>query len=88
MTQQFLEQNAMKRAPHPAYSPNLAPSDFYLFACVKQLLAVQEFPDGEALLAAINAILRGIEKVILERVFLEWMERPHRCIHTGGEYVD
>jgi hypothetical protein len=26
MTQQFLEQNAMKRAPHPAYSPDLAPS--------------------------------------------------------------
>jgi hypothetical protein len=34
-------------------------------------LAGQEFPDGQALLGAINAILREIEKVILERVFLE-----------------
>lgn len=88
VTQQFLEHNAMKRAPHPAYSPDLAPSDFYLFGYVKQLLAGQEFPDGEALVGAINAILEGIEKVTLQRVFLEWMERLRRCIEIGGEYVD
>jgi hypothetical protein len=34
VTQQFLEQNAMKRAPHPVYSPDLASSDFYLFGDV------------------------------------------------------
>jgi hypothetical protein len=45
--------------------------DFYRFDSVKQLLAGQEFPDGEALLGAINAILGGIEQVTLERVFLE-----------------
>jgi hypothetical protein len=28
MTQQFLDQNAMNRAPHPAYLPNFAPSNF------------------------------------------------------------
>jgi histone-lysine N-methyltransferase SETMAR len=78
----------MKRAPHPAYSPDLAPSDFYLFGYVKQLLAGQEFPDGEALVGAINAILEGIEKVTLQRVFFEWMERLRRCIEIGGEYVD
>jgi hypothetical protein len=62
MTQQFLEQNAMKRAPYPASSPDLAPLDFSLFVHVKQLLAGQEFPDGAALLGAINAILEGFEK--------------------------
>jgi hypothetical protein len=72
MTQQFLEQDAMKRAPHPAYPPNLAPSDFSLFGYVKQLLAGQEFFDGEALLGAISTILGGIEKVTLESVFLGW----------------
>jgi histone-lysine N-methyltransferase SETMAR len=28
---EFLAGNNMKRAPHPAYSPDLAPCDFYLF---------------------------------------------------------
>jgi histone-lysine N-methyltransferase SETMAR len=31
LTEQFQEHNSMKRGPHPAYSPDLAPSDFYLF---------------------------------------------------------
>jgi hypothetical protein len=35
MTEQFLEQNAMKRAPHSAYSLDLAPPAFDLFGNVK-----------------------------------------------------
>jgi hypothetical protein len=31
MTRQFLEHNAMKRAPHPVYSRDLAPPAFDLF---------------------------------------------------------
>jgi histone-lysine N-methyltransferase SETMAR len=88
MTQQFLEQNAMEKAPPPAYSPDLAPSDFHLFGYIRQLLVGHEFPDGEALLGAINAILGGIDKVISEGVFLKWMERLRRYINTAGEYVD
>jgi hypothetical protein len=39
LTLEFLEQNSVKRAPHPPYSPDLAPSDFYLFGYVKQCLS-------------------------------------------------
>jgi hypothetical protein len=78
----------MKRAPHPVYSRDHAPSFFNLFGNVKQLLAGQEFPDGETLFREINVFLGGIEKVTLENVFLEWMERLRRCINTDGEYVD
>jgi hypothetical protein len=88
MTQQFLAQNAMKRALHPAYSPTLAPSDFYLFDCVRQRLAGQKFPDVEAPLGEINAMLAGFEKVDLEGIFLWWMERLRRDIDIDGEYVD
>jgi hypothetical protein len=52
----------MKRAPHPAYSPDLTPSDFYLFGYLKQVLAGQDFPDGEALLGAVNEIFGGLKK--------------------------
>jgi hypothetical protein len=78
----------MKMSPHPSDSPDLVLLDFYIFGHVKQLLAGQEFSNGEALVGAINVILAGIEKVTLEEVFLEWMERLRRCIETGGEYVD
>jgi hypothetical protein len=33
-----MDHNSLKRAPHPPYSPNLVPSDFYLFGYVKHQL--------------------------------------------------
>jgi histone-lysine N-methyltransferase SETMAR len=69
MTSQFMGQNSMQRAPHPAYSPDMAPSDFYVFGDVKQLLSGCQFADQDSLLQAVSDILVGIKKVILERVF-------------------
>jgi hypothetical protein len=57
-----MEQNSMQRAPHPAYSPDLAPSDFYLFGYVMQLLSGCQFADQDSLLQAFSDILVGIEK--------------------------
>jgi hypothetical protein len=34
----LLKKNDMTTAPHPPYSPDFAPSDFFLFVHVKQLL--------------------------------------------------
>jgi histone-lysine N-methyltransferase SETMAR len=61
-TLQFMQQNAMRRAPHPPYSPDLALSDFYLFNDIKQLLLECEFTDRDSLLQVVRDILGGIEK--------------------------
>jgi hypothetical protein len=58
-----MEQNSMQRVPHPAHSPDLAPSDFYLFGDVQQLLPVCQFADQDSLLQAVS----DIEKVTLEK---------------------
>jgi hypothetical protein len=55
----------MKSASHPPYSPDLAPSDFYLFGYVKRCLAGLSFEDADQLLAAVEGVLEGIEKVTL-----------------------
>jgi hypothetical protein len=77
----------MIEAPHPSYSPDLVSSDFCLFGHVKQLLRGYEFADREALLYVIEHILRGIKGMILEDVFLGWMERLRQFGSTAGEYV-
>jgi hypothetical protein len=87
VTLNFMERNAMKRAPHPSYSPDLVPLDFYLFGHVKQLLRGHEFADRQALLHATEDILRGNEKVTLEDIFLSWMERLCQCDSAAGEYM-
>jgi hypothetical protein len=57
-----MEQNAMKRAPHPPYSPNLAPSDFYLFGHVKHCLSGSAFADADSFLQAVSDILAVLKK--------------------------
>jgi transposase len=83
-----MERNAMKRAPIPPCSSDLAPSDLCLFSHVKPLLRGYEFADREALLQAIEDILTGTEKIILENTFLSWMERFSQCGSVAGEYVE
>jgi hypothetical protein len=63
MSLDFLEQNGMRKAPPPGYSLDLAPSDFYLFGHVKQLLAGHEFSDRGALLDSVQGILWNIKKL-------------------------
>jgi histone-lysine N-methyltransferase SETMAR len=62
LSTQYFNENRMKSAPHPLYSPDLAPSDFYLFAYVKRCLAGLLFEDAEQLLAAVEGVLEGFEK--------------------------
>jgi hypothetical protein len=78
----------MKSAPHPPYSPDITPSDFYLFGYVKRCLAGLSFEDADQLLAAVEGVLEGIKKVTLQSVFLEWMDRLRKCIATNGEYTE
>ena len=38
VTLEKTEEYSFKRAPHPAYSPDIAPSDFFLFRYMKEML--------------------------------------------------
>jgi hypothetical protein len=78
----------MKSAPHSSYFPDLALSDFYLFGYVKKCLAGLSFEDADQLLAAVEGVLKGIEKVTLQTVFLEWMDRFRNYIATNGEHTE
>jgi hypothetical protein len=70
----FLEQNGMERAPHPPYSPDLAPCDFSLFGSVKNLRADREIADVVKLHEAVIAIFDSIGNVTLGEVFLTWQD--------------
>jgi hypothetical protein len=88
LSTQYFNENQMKSAPHPPYSPDLTPSDFYLFGDAKRCLAGLSFKDADHLFAAIEGVLEGIENATLQTVFLEWMDRLRKCIATNGEYTE
>jgi hypothetical protein len=83
-----MEENRLERAIHPPHSPDLAPSDFYLFSHVKHCLRRQSFETVDELFLAVNAVLRGIEKRTLHAAFLDWTQRLRHSIEANDNYFE
>jgi hypothetical protein len=77
----------MRRMPQPPYSPDLAPSDFYLFPTVKEKLERTQLDDEDQFFESLEAILRGIDQEELNRVFHAWVERVRKVNEGDGDYV-
>jgi hypothetical protein len=63
--------NETKKGPHSPYSPDLAPSDFFLSGYAKRNLMGHRAENSSRLLVCIQAILRAIPGGTLVEVFLE-----------------
>jgi histone-lysine N-methyltransferase SETMAR len=63
------EENGLRLTPHPPYSSDLAPSDFFLFDYVNDCLKGMVSPSYEELLDAIGEMVTGIESETLIAVF-------------------
>jgi histone-lysine N-methyltransferase SETMAR len=73
--------------PHPPYSPDIAPSNFFLFGYLKEGLTGTSFPDQEILISMVHQIRTDIPIEMLCRVFDDWIRRLHDCVARAGEYV-
>ncbi|XP_071094896.1 histone-lysine N-methyltransferase SETMAR-like [Haliotis cracherodii] len=51
-----------KILPHPAYSPDLAPSDFFLFPQLKSVLRGRRFGTNEEVITAVEELLGSRDK--------------------------
>jgi hypothetical protein len=87
MSRDYIGLNRMKQAPRPPYSPDLAPSDFFLFGYVKGKLMGYRVETPSELLVGIWVILAEIPRDTLNAVFLEWMERLQKRVQVDCEYV-
>jgi hypothetical protein len=75
------------RAPHPAFSLDLAPSDFYRFGKLKMAVIGAAFADDERM-QGIMEVFNGSSREELEAIFEEWLIRFDRCPQQNGEYVE
>jgi hypothetical protein len=79
--------NGFRKLAHPPYSPDIAPSDFYLFGKVKNELIGKSIHDEHELFLEVNEILSAIPTTELRDVFRNWIRRLEQVIDTNGEYV-
>jgi hypothetical protein len=82
----FCEENGLWFPAHPSYSPDLAPSDFFLFGYVRERLKGMVFPSCKELLDAIGEVVTRIESETLTAVFEHWMERLEWMSKNNGDY--
>ena len=69
MTREKTEELGFKRAPHPPYSPDIAPSDFFLFGYVKEKLKGYKFKSRDDLKDKILEILSNINTDLRKKGF-------------------
>jgi hypothetical protein len=81
-----LEKRHIARAPHPPYSPDLSPCDFWLFGILKQNMKERVFQSEEQILAAITESWNELTFEDIQRVFHNWMERLIWEIADSSEY--
>jgi transposase len=74
-------------APHPTYSPDLAPSDFFLFGYLKQKMIGIDFESPQGLIDWIQLIFEAIPRDVLENVFESWLRRVQDCMNTKWSYI-
>ena len=78
----------MHNAEHPPYSPDLAPSDFYLFGKLKNQIKGLVFESAEEIKDWVVTQFESIKTDELKSVFEEWKARLRTCIRNGGHYVE
>jgi hypothetical protein len=66
--QQFLARNIIPIVPHPPDSPDLAPSDFWLFPTLKMSLQGRRFATVEEIKENADARLRAIIREVFINV--------------------
>ena len=74
--------------PHPPYSPDLAPSDFYLFAALKQMLQGKRFSSDDEVIAATETYFEAENKSFFKKGIKSLEKRWNECIAMEGDYVD
>ena len=88
LVKSVLERMKITELEHPAYSPDLAPCDFWLFSRLKKDLAGKHFKNRIDLGNAVWRSLNVIPPEDYKQVFFDWLSRLKRVIENKGGYFE
>jgi histone-lysine N-methyltransferase SETMAR len=73
---------------HPSYSPDLVPSDFFLFPKLKLFLAGQRFSSNQEAIAAVEGYYADLTKNHYRDRIMVQEHCWNKCINLKGDYVE
>ena len=74
--------------PRPPYSPDLAPSDYYLFTDLKKMLLGKRFYCNEEVITETNAYFKAKDKSFYKKGIEMLKKRWTDFVAFEGDYVD
>jgi len=87
VTRQKLMELGWELMLHPPYSPDLAPSDYYLFRSLQNYLNDKTFNDDEAVKSHLNQFFADKNQKFYERGIMKLPERWQKVIEQNGNYI-
>ena len=85
---QTTEQCGFEILPHPPYTPDLAPSDFFLFPNLKKSIKGHRFEDNEDAITAAEEWFEAQSDTFYSQGLLKVKERWEKCVTRQGDYVE
>ena len=82
-----LNESSLELLPHPPYSTDLAPSDYYLFADLKKMLRGKRFYSNEEVITETNAYFEAKDKSFYKKRIEMLEKRWTDCFAFEGDYV-
>ena len=85
-----VERNGYELIPHPAYSPDLAPSDYFLFPNLQKdiIFRGRHFRSIEEVVAAVEEWVRDQEPGFFSSGLMALEHRWFKCIILEGNYIE
>ena len=82
-----VERNGYELIPHPAYSPDLAPCDFFLFPNLKKDIPGLHFRSDEEV-TAVEEWVNGMDPDFFSSGLMALEHRWSKCITLDGNYIE
>ena len=84
----YLTKKGIKAVPHPPYSPDLAPCDFWLFPKLKGNLRGCCYETTEEMKEAVTKVIDTLTQEDFHEAFQKLFEWYNKCIAAGGDYFE
>ena len=84
----YLTKMGIKTVPHPPYSRDLAPCDFWLFPKLKEKLRGCHYETIEEMKEAVTKVIDTLTQEDLNGAFQKLLEWYNKCIAARGDYFE
>jgi len=85
---EFLAKRNIPVLPHPPYSPDLDPCDFYLFSMLKLKLKGHHFGTTENIQKVVTDELHTLTENDFRYCYDQWKKRWNHCVTSQGSHFE